>query len=511
MTSIDPETKSCPQEDPKRETSLGSVTNVSPEESRRVRRKVDFILLPILGFCYFLQFLDKQTLSYASLLGMIEDTHLEGTQFSWTASVFYFGYMFWSYPTMYLSVRLPIGKYLGATVYVLPHLRDSVKSGRETQLTTTSCRLVWAAVLMSHAACHNFTGLVITRFFLGALEASIAPGFSLITGMWYTRRQQPLRYGLWFAGGSIASLFGGLLSYGIGHIDSGLAAWQYLFLIFGAVTALWGVIMLVFLPDTPSNAFWLTTDEKSTAIHNIMADGQAGVKGSYKMSQVVEALRDPVTWFLSLYSFCVNIANGGLTAFGSLVVQGFGYKGLQALLIQMPTGGAQLCFVIISAVLCSSIPNIRTLTMMALALISLLGMVLMYALEESNQAGRMAGFCLSLAFSANMPLAMSLITSNVRGLTKRAVVNASVLVMYCVGNIVGPQFFSVAEAPRYRKGITASLIGFGLGFFWLVCLRLYLQWQNKKRASEVALEVPQEVLLLEDRTDWETPGCRYVL
>lgn len=364
---------------------------------------------------------------------------------------------------------------------------------------------------MCHAACHNFTGLVITRFFLGALEASIAPGFSLITGMWYTRRQQPLRYGLWFAGGSIASLFGGLLSYGIGHLDSGLTAWQYLFLIFGAVTALCGIIMLAFLPDTPSKTFWLTPEERSTAINNVTADDQAGTKGSYKMSQVVEALRDPVTWFLSLYTFCVNIANGGLTAFGSLVVQGFGYEGLQALLIQMPTGGAQLCFVIISAVLCSSIPNIRTLTMMGLTLTSLLGMVLMYALEDSNQAGRMAGFCLSLAFSANMPIAMSLVTSNVRGFTKRAVVNASLLVMYCVGNIVGPQFFSVTEAPRYRKGIMASLIGFGLGFFWVVCLRLYLQWQNKKRASEVALDVPQEVLLLEDRTDWETPGSQYVL
>jgi hypothetical protein len=269
--------------------------------------------------------------------------------------------------------------------------------------------------------------------------------------------------------------------------------------------------MLAFLPDAPSKTFWLTSGERSTAINNVTADGQAGVKGSYKMSQVVEALRDPVTWFLSLYTFCVSIANGDLTAFGSLVVQGFGYEGLQALLIQMPTGGAQLCFVVISAVLCSSSPNIRTLAMMALTLTSLLGMVLMYALQESNQAGRMAGFCLSLAFSANMPLSMSLVTSNVRGLTKRAVVNARVLVMYCAVNIVGPQFFSVTEAPRYRKGITASLVGFGLGFFWVVCLRLYLQWQNKKRAIEVALDVPQEVLLLEDRSDWETPGSRYVL
>lgn len=87
------------------------------EGSYQVRRKVDWILLPLLGFCYFLQFLDKQTLSYASLLGMLQDNNLHGSQFSWTASIFYFGYIFWSYPTMFLSVRLPIGKYLGGTVY----------------------------------------------------------------------------------------------------------------------------------------------------------------------------------------------------------------------------------------------------------------------------------------------------------------------------------------------------------------------------------------------------------
>ncbi|GLI77294.1 hypothetical protein PoHVEF18_005582 [Penicillium ochrochloron] len=58
----------------------------------QVRRKVDWILLPLLGFCYILQFLDKQTLSYASLLGMLQDNNLHGSQFSWTASIFYFGY-----------------------------------------------------------------------------------------------------------------------------------------------------------------------------------------------------------------------------------------------------------------------------------------------------------------------------------------------------------------------------------------------------------------------------------
>lgn len=190
----------------------------------------------------------------------------------------------------------------------------------------------------------------------------------------------------------------------------------------------------------------------------------------------------------------------------SLVIQGFGYKGLDALLIQMPAGATRLGFVILSSVLCSWLPNMRTSTMIVLTLISLTGMALMYAPDAGNKAGRMAGYCLSLAFADNMPLGLSLVTSNVRGCTKRAVVNGWVLVMYCVGNIVGPQFFSVDEAPRYNRGIPASLVGLGPGVFWVVCLRFYLQRQNRIRSREDESNVPREVLLMEDPTDWEIPG-----
>ena len=94
----------------------GNVADVETPEARKVRWKIDCVLLPLLGVCYMLQFLDKQTLSYASLLGILEDVNLVDSQFSWTASIFYFGFIFWSYPTVYLSVRLPIGKYLSCTV-----------------------------------------------------------------------------------------------------------------------------------------------------------------------------------------------------------------------------------------------------------------------------------------------------------------------------------------------------------------------------------------------------------
>lgn len=95
------------------------VIDLQSEEVRRARWKIDLMMLPLLGVSYFLQFLDKQSLSYSSLLGMIPDTKLQCSQYSWVASIFYFGYIFWSYPTAFLAARLPIGKYLAGTVYVL--------------------------------------------------------------------------------------------------------------------------------------------------------------------------------------------------------------------------------------------------------------------------------------------------------------------------------------------------------------------------------------------------------
>lgn len=57
-----------------------------------------------------------------------------------------------------------------------------------------SNRLIWGGILMCHAAATNFGGLMAARFFLGVGEAAIAPGFSLITGMFYKREEQPARY-----------------------------------------------------------------------------------------------------------------------------------------------------------------------------------------------------------------------------------------------------------------------------------------------------------------------------
>jgi len=52
----------------------GTVDSITSKEDASTKRRLDLVLMPLLGFCYMLQFLDKATLSYSSLLGLPQDT-----------------------------------------------------------------------------------------------------------------------------------------------------------------------------------------------------------------------------------------------------------------------------------------------------------------------------------------------------------------------------------------------------------------------------------------------------
>ena len=92
----------------------------------------------------------------------------------------------------------------------------------------------------------------------------------LITSMWYTRRQQPIRIGLWYTANGLGIAIGGLLGYGIGQIKGALASWKYEFLIIGALCTCWGILITIFLPDSPVTARLLSPREKWVAVERLL-------------------------------------------------------------------------------------------------------------------------------------------------------------------------------------------------------------------------------------------------
>jgi len=87
--------------------------------------------------------------------------------------------------------------------------------------------LGWGIAQAAMAACHSYSGLLVTRFFLGLFEAGCLPLFSVITNQWYRRSEQPIRIAAWYSTNGLATIAASALSYGLGQIHSEtLKSWQ---------------------------------------------------------------------------------------------------------------------------------------------------------------------------------------------------------------------------------------------------------------------------------------------
>jgi ACS family allantoate permease-like MFS transporter len=204
--------------------------------------------------------------------------------------MFYFGYLFWEYPTNRLLQRLPLAKYSSINI------------------------IMWGLTLCCMSAVSNFAGAVVVRFFLGVFESAVTPGFALFTSQWYTKKEQGTRTGIWFSFNGFAQIFGGLIAYaisvGVKKHGASIAAWKIVFLVIGLLTASVGVLFLFLMPDNQLNAKFLDHRQKLLAVERIRANQQGMGNKHFKMYQFKEALMDPMTWALTFYALVADIPNG---------------------------------------------------------------------------------------------------------------------------------------------------------------------------------------------------------
>ncbi|PYH32952.1 vitamin H transporter [Aspergillus neoniger CBS 115656] len=463
---------------------------LSLEEDRRILRKIDICLLPLMSISYMLQFLDKQALSFTSILDLPGDLHLRGDEFAWASGIYYFGYMVAACPAAMLMIRWHVGKTVAISI------------------------CIWGVILTVTAACDSAAGLLVERFFLGAAESAIAPGLSVIVAMWYKRSEQPLRQAAWLVGNSFAGITGGLIAYGLGHIQS-MAPWKVIFLLFGSLTVALSLVFIFLMPDTPMQAWFMNDEDRLKAVTRVRMN-MTGIKSSeFKWRQCTEALLDAKTWLFCAITFFGQVPNGALTTFGTIVVNGLGFSTFNSLLLQASCYLAMLIAVLISTGGSSYFANTRTYWMVWNLCLATIGTALIRELPAHLMWGRFAGKLLMTAAAANFPLTMCLSSGNVAGFTKKMTVNTAILISFCVGNIVGPQLFFEDQASTYTTGFLAIMICYAVGIILCGAARFYLVWENRRRDGVYPPfhgneEVDGDVAGMLDKTDKEIPQFRYV-
>ncbi|KII91137.1 hypothetical protein PLICRDRAFT_173035 [Plicaturopsis crispa FD-325 SS-3] len=462
------------------------------ETYRALVRKLDRRLLPILFITYALQCIDKSCLGYASVFSLTADLHLKGKEYSWLSSLFYFGYLFFEYPTTLISRKFHIGRFVGFAIFA------------------------WGGVLICTAAAHNFAGMATLRLALGALESLITPTFVLINGMYYTRREQVLRTGAWAAANGFGAMIGGTIAFGMAHVNVGIPGWKWIFVINGLITSLWGIYVFFYLPASPMEAKFLTVKEKALAIHRIRKNHTGILNRKIKWRQIREVLnplQDPQGLLLFLIIFCNEVLNGGLGAFGTLTVQSFGFTSLQAILIFIPQGFINMTCIFFGGWLAQKLPNARIYVAIAMLVPTFIGLLLQIVLPRSDVAGLLVGVYLLPPYATCLFICLSLPGVNASGYTKRATLSSYAFLGYALGNISGPFMVKTGEVPAYRSVFIADIICISLQGILLTILRVYYVRENAKRDKALAEGEVQDRPADEfaDLTDKEQPGFRYVL
>ncbi|GAN06036.1 allantoate permease protein [Mucor ambiguus] len=446
----------------------------SPEEVAFVR-KLNWTLLPLIFLIIFIQFCDKSALTVAAVLGIIEDTGMSGSQYSWLGSIFYLGYLICQVPNNYLIQRLPIGRYLGSVL------------------------VIWGIVMGATGACNKFSQLLATRFLLGLFEGVTYPCIYILLNTLYRKSEQSKCWGFVHVGTGMGTVLGVVIAYGLAHLDGvrGLRGWRWGYIVFGIATVLIGILTFFFLVDDTHHRLLRLTEKEKEIVEERSQDNCVVRNKEIKKDQMWEAVKEPRLWILFVVFLLNSLQNGGLTTFSTLLVKGLGFSSFNSIILQIPNGAAAAIFAMVSVLIAHRLQR-NTFTAIATAIISLLGCILLAVIPGTP---KLIGLYLSWAMTGTSSLILTLVSNNVSGYTKKVFYNAVLIVGQTFGNFIGPLIMVEHQAPSYWGGIVGFCLANALIVVLLFVLYIMMMRENKRRLANLPEEETDIYLDLTDKQD----------
>jgi MFS family permease len=430
-----------------------------------IRRKTDKVILVILIWVYFLQvrfpvafsqsrthtsqILDKSVLGYGSIFGLQTDTGLVGNQYSLIGSIAPIAQLAWQPFSSILIVKIP------------------------HRILMPSLVLGWGIAQAAMAGCHNYAGLLATRFFLGLFEAGCLPLFSIITNQWYRRSEQPIRVAAWYGTNGAATIFASAISFGLGHIHSEtLKSWQIIFLFVGIITILTAPLIYWKLDSSIETARFLTPHERLQAVERLRANRTGIGSRSFEISHFWELILEPKTYLWIAMSLLLNVGASVTNTFGPLILSGLGFDKYITSLLNMPFGAVQL-IIILLACYAAQRSKLKAPVLLVLVLPVIVGLAMLYTIPRGQTGALLGGYYLLAFLFGSNPLIVSWIVGNTAGTTKKSLIMSLYNAGASAGNIIGPLLFSIKDAPTYFPGLRAVLV-----IFITLAIVIFLQFGN---------------------------------
>lgn len=254
------------------------LNKADPKRLDTVYKKVTWRLLPFLLLCYFFAYLDRINIGFAKLQ-MQQELGFNDAIYGMAAGIFFLGYVLFEVPTNLYFEKIGARK------------------------TITRIMILWGLTSMSMLFVTTPQMFYVLRFLLGVFEAGFAPGMIFYLTYWYSGARMARVMAIVMLAGPLAGMLGAPLStqiMGAFHESQGLSGWQWLFLLEAIPTVMLGIVAYFYLTDHPSQAKWLSQEEKALLVREISQHQAAISHNNFKA-----VLKDPWIYFMALAYFSI--------------------------------------------------------------------------------------------------------------------------------------------------------------------------------------------------------------
>lgn len=268
-----------------------AVADAGVDETKLVR-KLDLYLIWLVMSLYAFSFLDRVNIGNARLYHLEADLGLAGDQYQTAVSILFVPYLAFEVPSN-LVLKKFTPRYWIAFI-------------------TTA----WGIIATLSGLVQSYGGLIACRVLLGAVEAGLFPGLAVYLTLFYTRHELALRVGYLFVSAAIAGALGGLLAYGIGHMDgiAGLHGWRWIFIIEGLPTLCLGVATFFLLPNDAQSAYFFNeAEKKAMVVRRAREYGMTASAQEFSRSDMMMAFKDWKVW-----AFCIAQFGADTMLYGRL-------------------------------------------------------------------------------------------------------------------------------------------------------------------------------------------------
>lgn len=485
---MDPEHTTKQDEETKEEIYMDARVH-DPKAERRLCRKLDFRILPLIAVMYLFNALDKGNISNAKTDGIVDDLNMEEDQWNILLSIFYIPFVLCALP-----LSLVIKKFTAAVV--IPIL----------MVGFGGLSLICAAVV-------NFGGLMAVRWFLGMCESAFFPGIIFYLSTFYRRAELARRLAVFYAAANIANAFSGVLSFGVFQINGSLHGWQYLFLIEGAATIVCAIVAFIYLPRTPATAWFLNQEEKDLAFHRIQTDATAVVGEDVSVRDAIKVFGHPVTIAWLFISICVGVPLNSVNNWMPQIIESMGdlSPAMTNLYTVAPNVFGAVCLLIFA--FASDYFKRRAIFIFISFVCSLIGFIVFGIISNDARAGKyVLAHVMCMGGSSSSVLLAAWYTNNIPGESRRAVVAAVGVPLANAAGLISTNIFLPQDAPKYvtALGITG---GFGgAGALTTLLVMLYMKFDNRKRNKSQGVNWTYEDVSTADMADGpKNPNFRWFL